>query len=971
MAKIILRCNYLRDAPQEHLSNFVKYIGTREGVEKIDESKALLPATVKQRNLIKQILKDIDGAKNMHEYTDYLLNPTRENASEFITLALENNLDLIGKRKNYVDYIANRPRVEKLGEHGLFTDAGTPVVLYQVADEIANHEGVVWTHVISLRREDAVRLGYDSAKEWQELIRSKRVMLSKNMKIASENLKWYCAFHNESHHPHIHLVVYSKNEKEGFLTNNGIEAMRSELAHSIFRQDFMNIYDRQNEYRSSLKEKAAAVMREMIREIQSGICENKKIEELITHLAERLKHTSGKKQYGYLKAPLKAVIDEIIDEFAKDERVAKLYAAWNETQNEILKTYANRLPPLQPLSTQKQFKSIKNMVIAEALNIGSHRFVFEPDYENETSIAEHEDNEDGTAGMFPAIEDTLTADEVLSDTGYEHPDFIADPSLEDTSDDDEPPEFQYHVRWSDRYKAARAFLYGSDEVEQNFSEAYRLFMEEAEIGNALAMYDLGRMHMDGLGVEMNADAAQEWYAKALTAFFEVESNKSSPYIQYRIGKMHNAGLGTPQDYLKAADWFHMAVAKNHKYAQYSLAGLYYSGHGVEQCYETAFDLYRKSAAQKNPYASYELAKMHRDGVGTDKNIEKADEHFQKAFIGFLVLEAQSKDDKLQYRLGQMLYTGTGTDKDIAAAIEYFEQSAKLGNVNAQYMLGKIYLEADTDRENVEKALEWLAKASDNGDALAQYALAKLYRDGSHVDKDVAKAVQLFTKSAEQENQYAQYALGKLYMSGEDIPKDTAAAVKWFTLSSDQGNQFAQYALAKLYLTEEDIDKDIAKAVVLLTKSALQNNQYAAYQLGKLYLIREDMSKDVEAAIKWLTASAEQGNQYAQYALGKLYLMGHDIPRDQDTALQWLMASAAQGNIYAQFLIDHMDSFRNPSVLLAATRLMHHLGNAFRDEQRRNSGSPYMHIDRKRQKQLREKKAAQGHAYDDHAPQQTY
>ncbi|MCL4464094.1 MAG: relaxase MobL, partial [Firmicutes bacterium] len=812
MAKIILRCNYLRDAPPEHQSNFVKYIGTREGVEKIDDSKALLPATVKQQNLIKQILKDIDGAKDMHEYTDYLLNPTRENASEFITLALENNLDLIGKRKNYVDYIANRPRVEKIGEHGLFTDAGTPVILSQVADEIANHKGVIWTHVISLRREDAARLGYDSAKEWRELIRSKRAMLAKNMKIASENLKWYCAFHNESHHPHVHLVVYSKNEKEGYLTNKGIEAMRSEFAHSIFRQDFMNIYDRQNEYRSFLKEKASDVMREMIREIQSGVCANKKIEELITHLAERLKHTSGKKQYGYLKAPLKAVIDEIVDELAKDERVAKFYVAWNERQNEILETYSDRFPPLKPLSTQKQFKSIKNMVIAEALNIGSHRFVFEPDYENETSIAEHEDNEDGTAVIFPAQ------------------DFIADLSFDNTSEDDGPQEFQYHARWSDRYKEARAFLYCTDDVEQNFSEAYRLFMEEAEIGNALAMYDLGWMHMDGLGVEMNLDAGQDWYAKALIAFLEVESNKSSPYIQYRIGKMHNAGLGTPQNYSEAADWFHMAVAKNHKYAQYSLAGLYYHGHGVEQCYETAFDLYRKSAAQKNPYASYELAKMHRDGVGTDKSIEKADEHFQKAFTGFLDLEAQSKDDKLQYRLGQMLYTGTGTEKDIPVAIEYLEKSAKLGNVNAQYMLSKIYLEEDTDHENVEKALEWLAIAAYNGNTLAQYALAKLYRDGSHVDKDMAKAVELFTKSAEQENQYAQYALGKLYLSGEGIPKDTDAAVNWLILSLDQGNQFAQYTLAKLYLTGEDIDKDIAKAVELFTKSALQNNQYAAYQL---------------------------------------------------------------------------------------------------------------------------------------------
>ena len=65
-----------------------------------------------------------------------------------------------------MDYIANRPRVERIGEHGLFTDAGKAVVLKQVQEETANHKGPVWTHVISLRREDAARLGYDSAEQW-------------------------------------------------------------------------------------------------------------------------------------------------------------------------------------------------------------------------------------------------------------------------------------------------------------------------------------------------------------------------------------------------------------------------------------------------------------------------------------------------------------------------------------------------------------------------------------------------------------------------------------------------------------------------------------------------------------------------------------------------------------------------------------------------------------------------------------
>lgn len=935
MPGIIFKCRYLKNAPKAHLSNLVDYVATREGVEKVSDSSQRLPVIKNQQQLISEILQKLPDTADLFEYEDYLKNPTRENASEFISIALENNLDLIGKKKNFVDYIAHRPRVEKLGTHGLFTDDGVPVILSQVAEEVSNHPGNVWTNIISLRREDAARLGYDSAKSWQALIRAQRNVIAENMKIAPENLRWYAAFHNESHHPHLHLIAYSINPKEAYVTKQGIENMRGSLAREIFRQDLMEIYEKQTERRNSLNKQSHEAMQVILSQINSGICNNKDIEELITHLAEKLKYTSGKKQYGYLKAPLKAVVDQIVDELAKDERVAKLYSSWYEMRNEVLSTYADKLPPPLPLSQQKEFKSIKNRVIAEALKIGSHPVTFESDEVNEESMEDHDDSAVTMDDVLPIIEESSSANEPSADTNDDNRDFIADPLGEDTSDDN-PQEFQYHLKWSERYKEACEFLYGSDDdIEPDFAEAYRLFMEEAEIGNALAMYDLGRMHMDGLGVAMNKDAAQQWYAKALAAFFEVESDKSSPYLQYRIGKMYAAGLGATQDYVEAADWFHRAVAKNHKYAEYSLAGLYYHGYGVEQSYETAFDLYKKSARQKNPYASYELAKLYRDGIGAEKNMEKAAEHFQKAFIGFLDLEAQSKDDKLQYRLGQMFYTGTGTEKDIAAAITYFEKAAKLGNVNAQYMLGKIYLETDSEPENVEKALQWLSKAADNGNALAQYAMAKLYLKGSHVEMDIQKALELFIKSAEQKNQYAQYALGKLYLLGEDVPKDIKAAIKWLTASADQNNQFAQYSLGKLYLSGKETERDIPTATQLLT------------------------------------ASAEQGNQYAQYALGKLYLLGHDVKEDKEIAKHWLSLSAAQGNLYAQFFLERMDYFKEPSVLLSATKLMHHLGNIFHEEYKTMGGSPLLQVDRKLRKKLMEKKSAQGHAYNDHAPHQSY
>lgn len=321
MAKLIFTSRYLRDAPPERLKNYVRYIGTREGVEKTDGSGKNFPATLPQRNLAGRIIKD------MPEYEDYLRSPTVGNASEFITQALERNLDMAAMRENYVDYLANRPRVERFGEHGLFTDAGKPVVLADVRKEVSEHKGPVWTHVVSLRREDAARLGYDSAKQWMALLRSKRAMLCRHMKIDSADLRWYASFHNEGHHPHVHLMAYSAKDNDRYLTKTGIEAMRSELAQDIFCQDFARIYEGQNGSREELKEEAAERMRALAAEIDGGVCENPAVGEKLRLLSARLMNTGGKKVYGYLKADVKRLVDEVVDELAKEPAVSKAYQA--------------------------------------------------------------------------------------------------------------------------------------------------------------------------------------------------------------------------------------------------------------------------------------------------------------------------------------------------------------------------------------------------------------------------------------------------------------------------------------------------------------------------------------------------------------------------------------------------------------------------------------------------------------------
>lgn len=927
MPKIIFTSRYLRDAPPEQLENYVRYVSTREGVEKVEGSRDSLPATAQQNDLIRQIVRDFPSVKEMLEYTDFLLRPTMGNASEFISCALEQNLDLIGKRENYVDYIANRPRVERLGDHGLFADAGKAVVLKQVQEEVAGHKGAVWTHVISLQREDAARLGYDSAAQWMSLLRSKRAMLCRHMKIDSANLRWYAAFHNEGHHPHVHLMVYSAKDNDGYLTKESIEAMRSELAHDIFRQDFAHIYEGQNRDRADLKVGAADVVQEMMDALRQSTVASAEIEKMIVRLAERLQNTGGKKVYGYLKRDVKNLVDQIVDELAKDVRVDALYRAWGKWQDKILLTYQKNTQPLPPLSSQSQFKSLKNMVIAEALKLGSGDFIFEDE-----AVPDQAEPGDGES-MIPG-EDVSDGEEIqdafLEDMDAWEGDGISDDDIQQSGRG--IPDF--YAEWNKNYKLARRCLYGEKGAGQDFTKAFFLFLQEAENGNALAMHDLGRMCADGLGLEADQDAAQEWYARALEAFHAAEEGtreRKRPYLQYRIGKMYAAGLGTGQDYETAARWLAQAAAAGHKYAQYSLAGFYRQGQGVVQDDAQAFHFYGCSAEQGNPYAEYELARMYCDGIGTQSDGSQADMHFQNAISGFLHLEAKGGDDKLQYRLGQMLHTGTGTERDDEAAAVYWERAAKLGNVHAQYALGKLWLE--NGGGNTTQAVRWITKAAEAGNAAAQYTLGKLCLAGEVLEKDTARAVELFTLSAEQGNEYAAYRLGRLYLSGEEIPKDTTEAVHWLSFSAKRGNQYAQYTLGKLYLSGEDIPKDVEKAVYLLEQSA------------------------------------GHGNQYAQYALGKLFLCGKDVPRDKEKAASYLQAAAGQGNIYAAFLLEHMDSFRDPDLFLAATRLMHRLEKLFWEDVHRAAGGSPFHIDRKRRRRLAEKKQAQGYKRDDREPVQ--
>ena len=326
MPRIIFKCPYLKGgspAVMAHLKNLVGYIATRDGAEKIDPGNTRLAATNKQKELVAQLVQSFPESTELFEYEDYLSAPNRGNASAFITMVIEQNLSQLIHREKYLEYIAKRPRAQRFGTHGLFTGDRDSLVLSQVAEAVAEHPGNVWLPIISLRREDASRLGYDSAENWRSFLSSYAIQMAEAMKIPWEQFRWYAAFHNESHHPHIHMVCYSADPSKGFLTKTGIAQIKSGLAKHIFRQELTALYAQQTRSRDALVQNTCEVMAQLITQMQTGVLENSRIEHLVTVLAQRLRFLSGKKQYGYLKAPLKSLVDEIVDELARDIRVAK------------------------------------------------------------------------------------------------------------------------------------------------------------------------------------------------------------------------------------------------------------------------------------------------------------------------------------------------------------------------------------------------------------------------------------------------------------------------------------------------------------------------------------------------------------------------------------------------------------------------------------------------------------------------
>lgn len=856
MSQLIVTSRYLKSGNQKNKTkrrNYTKYIATRETVE-IRSQKFVdrnANATKNQKQLINDLINDFPESKRYLEYEDYEREPTIENAGELISTIVERNADVVGNRQNFVGYMAMRPGVEKRGSHGLFNEKDEPIILNQAANEIAEHKGNVWSHVVSLRREDAVRLGYDNSDAWRELVKRHISDIAKAQNIPLCNLKWYAAYHDTTHHPHIHLLVYSTNPKQGFLTKAGIDKIRSAFANDIFHDDLQSIYQEQTVSRDELKAVSKNEFESIVNIIASNDHTDPQLEELIRKLYIQLLNVKGKKVYGYLPKEIKETVNKIFSELAKDENIRQLYDKWCSLERLKYKTYTLKETELPELSANKVFQPLRNMIIRTVLNMKP----FDANTEIEGSEPNDEYFDNTPQNMSPLFDE-------------------AEP-LAEKETDESAAAIKNYIKWNDQYKKACKLIYGKDAKLNDFKKAEQLLLSESQRGNVLAVYDLGKLYStDKLG-EKSEEISIAKYTQALQGFLQIEPNskKLKPYVQYRIGKMFCYGLGTEQNYQKAFEWFERSAKQKNKFAQFSLANLYYYGNGVEKDLSQAFLWYQKSSAQGQPYASYAVAQMYSKGEYVSQGGETAQRYYKAALSGFLELESMEQaDDNLYYKLGSMFKKGLGTDIDMDRAIDYFKRSAEMNNKNGLYEYGKALLLGEHIPQDKEKAVKLLEKAIKLENINAKRFLALELISGEHLDQDIDKGLAMLTECVDSGDAFACYKLGKIYFKGDIVLQDLDKAEKY--LLSAEDNEFTQYAFGKLYLQKEKYD--ILKAVDCFEKSA-DKNVWSSYQLGKIYLFgAAGLTKDKEQAIEWFTKSANDGNEYARDMLDDIAKFENDL-----------------------------------------------------------------------------------------------
>ncbi len=574
MARLIVKSPYIKCGGGQSAGGYMKYIATRERVEIIPDDR---PPTRKQEQLITKLVSDFPDTKELLEYEDYTSRPTKANASALITLALEENWSKVQSSEGYAKYIATRPRAERLGDHGLFGDTDG-VDLYEAMSKLEHYTGNVWTHIISIHREDAERLGYDNAQAWRSLLCTHRNDIAAAMRIPPQDFRWYAAFHDEGKHPHVHVMAWSVKPGQAYLSKDGIRQIKSTLANQIFKQEMLYLYEQKSESRDELVRETRKVMLELSQQMSESVCENPEAERMMLELAQQLGEVRGKKSYGYLSNPVKKQVDEIVDQMARLPIVNECYQRWWDLQCRVSDFYSEKERQRPPLSQQKEFRSIKNAVIQEAERIRQNQITYEDErmedqggWLNQNRISQVcLDLWDRINDKSSSLEDrdqAVAELEQLAGEGDVHAQFLTGVLYPDGGlliPDTEQARYWFeqaakHELPQAQYALGRLLLSDDPDVHDP-SEGIRWMKAAAQNGNDYAAYVLGKAYLTGKHVVKNLDSATEYLHQAAQA--------DNPWAQYLLGKLYLMDEGVERDEDTAYQWVQAAAKQGHTYAQF-------------------------------------------------------------------------------------------------------------------------------------------------------------------------------------------------------------------------------------------------------------------------------------------------------------------------------------------------------------------------------------------------------------------
>ena len=576
MAGLIVKSPYLKCGGGSSVSGYLRYIGTRERVEIIPDDR---PPTRKQEQLITKLTKDFPEAKELGEYSDYKDKPTKANASVFITRALEENWFQVQQSDGYMKYIATRPRAERLGDHGLFGDEDA-VDLEKTMRELDQYSGNVWTHILSLKREDAARLGYDNAKAWRNLLRANRNDIAAAMNIQPNHFHWYAAFHDEGKHPHVHMMAWSTVPGEAYLTRDGIRNIKSALTNQIFKQEMLHTYEQKSQSRDKLVREARRAIRQLTQEMAQSICTAPEIEQKMEQLVGQLETVKGKKSYGYLPKSVKKTVDEVVDKLEELPVVRVCYDQWCRLQGEVESYYHDKPRERKKLSQEKEFRQIKNAVIQEAERIRLGEISFEDDGISQTDEPEHVRNESQACRELWRI---IRNEDISLD--------YRDRAAEKLEQVAERGDAYAQYRMGQLYRDGPLLIPDNHKAKHWLSQAAKQGLPEAQ-------YALGKLLLSDDWEVRDPDEGIHWLKQA--------AENGSHFAAYRLGKEYLEGNAVNKDTSRAADWFTKSAEAGNQYAQYMLGKLYLMGQGLPRDQAQATVWFSRSAAQGNQYAQFFL-----------------------------------------------------------------------------------------------------------------------------------------------------------------------------------------------------------------------------------------------------------------------------------------------------------------------------------------------------------------------------